>query len=277
MQAADRLVEAEEQIKHALRTAAVIGTDETGIRVQGVLQWLPVARTDKLTHYAVHRKRGKAATDAIGILPQFHGIMEHDGYRSYPHYLQCEHALCNAHPLRELCFFHEHDKQEWALDRKKHLLTCHATVEEARATGATSLSPEVIGQLTATSHQLILAGLAAQPPPPLPVPKKPGRVKHTQAKNLLDRLLRDAQAVLRFMSDFRVPFTNTGSEQDLRMSEPSSRKFRGPFALKRALFPSVASAVTSPLWPNKDTASLWSHASSSLGFHSPPSPLYSHS
>jgi transposase len=228
MQAADRLVEAEEQIKQALRTAEVIGTDETGIRVQGVLHWLHVARTDKLTHYGVDRKRGKAATDAIGILPQFHGIMEHDGYSSYPQYLQCEHALCNAHPLRELCFFHEHDKQEWALDLKNHLLTCHATVEEARATGATSLSQEVIGQLTATYHQLILAGLAAQPPPPLPVPKQRGRVKQTQAKNLLDRLERDAQAVLRFMSDFRVPFTNNGSEQDLRMMKVQ-QKISGTF------------------------------------------------
>jgi transposase len=227
-QGADRLVEADEQIKQALRTAEVLGTDETGIRVQGVLQWLHVARTDKLTHYAVHRKRGKVATDAIGILPQFHGIMEHDGYSSYPQYLQCEHALCNAHPLRELCFFHEHDKQQWALDLKNHLLTCHATVEEARATGATSLSQEVIEQLTATYHQLILAGLAAQPPPPLPVPKKPGRVKQTQAKNLLDRLERDARAVLLFMSDFRVPFTNNGSEQDLRMMKVQ-QKISGTF------------------------------------------------
>jgi transposase len=80
----DRLVETEEQIKHALRAAEVIGTDETGIRVQGVLQWLHVARSETLTHYACHRKRGKTATDEIGILPQFHGTMVHDGYRSYP-------------------------------------------------------------------------------------------------------------------------------------------------------------------------------------------------
>jgi transposase len=227
-QAADRLVEAEEQIKHALRAAEVLGTDETGIRVQGVLQWLPVARTDQLTHYALHRKRGQAATEAIGILPHFHGIMEHDGYRSYSQYTHCEHALCNAHPLREVRFFHEHDKQEWALALQDHLLLCHATVEQARARGQTCLPTAVIEQLTTTYYQLILAGLAAQPPPPLPVPKQRGRVKQTQAKNLLDRLLRDAQAVLRFLSDFRVPFTNNGSEQDLRMMKVQ-QKISGTF------------------------------------------------
>ena len=225
---ADRLVETEEQIKQALRAAEVIGTDETGMRVQGVLHWLHTARTETLTHYACHRKRGKVATDVIGILPPFHGVVEHDGYSSYPQYTQCEHALCNAHHLRELRFLQEHEKQQWAGNLKNHLLACHSTVEEARATAATSLSPQVIEHLTATYHQIIEAGLAAQPPPSLPVPKQRGRVKQTPAKNLLDRLQRDAQAVLRFMSDFRVPFTNNGSEQDLRMMKVQ-QKISGTF------------------------------------------------
>lgn len=224
---ADRLVETEELIKQALRAAEVMGTDETGVRVQGVLHWLHVARTDKLTHYAVHRKRGKAAADAIGILPQFHGIMEHDGYSSYPQYTQCEHAQCNAHPLRELCFLEEHEKQQWAGNLKAHLLACHLTVEEARARGETRLSSQVVEFLTNTYHQLIEAGLAAQPPPLL-MPRHRGRVKQTKAKNLLDRLERDAQSILLFMSDFRVPFTNNGSEQDLRMVKVQ-QKISGTF------------------------------------------------
>ena len=224
---ADRLVETEELIKQALRAAEVMGTDETGVRVQGVLHWLHVARTDKLTHYAVHRKRGKAAADAIGILPQFHGIMEHDGYSSYPQYSQCEHAQCNAHPLRKLCFLEEHEQQPWAGNLKAHLLACHLTVEEARARGETRLSSEVVESLTNTYHQLIEAGLAAQPPP-LPMPRHRGPVKQTKAKNLLDRLERDAQSILLFMSDFRVPFTNNGSEQDLRMVKVQ-QKISGTF------------------------------------------------
>ena len=234
----DRLVETEEQIKHALRGAEVIGTDETGIRVQGVLQWLHVARSQTLTHYACHRKRGKTATDEIGILPQFHGTMVHDGYSSYPQYTQCEHALCNAHHLRDLRFLHEQEQQQWAGKLKDHLLLCHTTVEQARATGATCLPPAVLDDLIATYHLLILAGLAAQPPP-LPMPKHRGRVKHSKATNLLDRLKRDAQCVLLFMTDFRVPFTNNGSEQDLRMvkvQQKISGTFRsdaGPLAFCR--------------------------------------------
>lgn len=223
----DRLAETEELIKQALRAAEVMGTDETGIRVQGVLHWLHVARTDTLTHYAVHRKRGKAATDAIGILPQFQGIMEHDGYSSYPQYTQCEHAQCNAHPLRELCFLEEHEKQPWAGQLKEHLLACHLTVEEARARGESRLPTSLIEHLTTTYHQLVEAGLAAQPPP-LRLPHHRGRVKQTKAKNLLDRLERDAQSLLLFLNDFRVPFTNNGSEQDLRMVKVQ-QKISGTF------------------------------------------------
>ena len=99
---ANQLAEAEELVKQALRDTDVMGHDETGRRVQGVLSWLHVARTDQLTQYAVHRKRGKQATDEIGILPLFHGISEHDAYTLYGQYTQCGHGLCNAHNMRDL-------------------------------------------------------------------------------------------------------------------------------------------------------------------------------
>jgi len=116
------------------------------------------------------------------------------------------------------------------LNLKKHLLACLTEVEEARARGETHLPASVIEHLTATYHQLISAGLAAQPPPPPSLPKKKGRVKQTKAKNLLDRLQRDAASFLLFLSDFRVPFTNNGSQQDLRMV-PRSAENLGHFPL----------------------------------------------
>src|SRR5436305_7927311 len=56
----------------------------------------------------------------------------------------------------------------------------------------------------------------------------------------------------------------------------SSRKSRGPSALRLVLLPSAVFVGTSLLWPNKAIGSVWSPVNSLLGFHSPLLALYSH-
>ena len=89
--------------------------DETGLAIAGQRQWLHVACTPHLTHYAAHPKRGSAATTAIGILPHLRGIAVQDAWAAYWS-AQCEHALCNAHHLRELTALVEQGDQPWAQD-----------------------------------------------------------------------------------------------------------------------------------------------------------------
>ena len=79
----DKLIRCEQHIKAAIRDSAVIGADETGIRINGTNAWVHVARTERLTHLATHTHRGKAAFDAIGILNQYKGTLVRDGWFSY--------------------------------------------------------------------------------------------------------------------------------------------------------------------------------------------------
>jgi len=99
-QAARVLEPVERHIKGALSQAPVLHHDETGVRRAGTLAWAHVTSTPRLTHYAVHAKRGHEATDAIGILPTYRGVSVHDGWGSYGVYTACRHALCNVHHLR---------------------------------------------------------------------------------------------------------------------------------------------------------------------------------
>jgi transposase len=101
-QAAGVLVPVEDQIKAAVQQAPVLHVDEPGVRRAGALAWAHVASTSRLTHSAIQAKRGNAATEAIGILPGFHGVSVHDGWASYQTYTACRHALCSVHHLREL-------------------------------------------------------------------------------------------------------------------------------------------------------------------------------
>ena len=137
---AEQLEPVEQQIKAALSRAEVLHQDETGLYVAGQRHWMHVSATEHLTHYGVHRKRGKEALDAIGILADFQGVSVHDGWRSYWQYL-CQHGLCNVHHLRELTFLEEERQQAWASEMKELLLESKAAVEQARAEGRSSLHP----------------------------------------------------------------------------------------------------------------------------------------
>lgn len=95
-QGAAALEPVEAQIKAALRRAPVLHCDETGVRQAGHLAWAHVASTDRLTHYAVHAKRGGEATEAIGILPTYTGVSVHDGWKPYQAHTTCRHVLCCA-------------------------------------------------------------------------------------------------------------------------------------------------------------------------------------
>jgi transposase len=219
------LEEVEAAIHQALRSAAVVHFDETGLRVCSRLQWLHVAGTAQLTYYAAQAKRGREAHAAIALLPGFAGVAVHDAYPPLLSYAG-RHALCNAHLLRELIALEEETREPWPSALILLLLEMKQQVERARAEGAGALPPERRATLRARYDRMVESGCGLHPPPPRRRGK--GRPKQSRARNLLDRLRKHPEKVLAFVYDFGVPFDNNLAERDLRMSK-LKQKISGGF------------------------------------------------
>ena len=219
---AGELIGPELIIKEGLRESAVLGVDETGLRVRGRQDWVHVTATGKLTLLVHDRRRGQPAISGIGILPRYEGVCVHDGFSSYDRYGQCRHAQCNAHILRELNYVIETSQAGWAQGMKTLLLEIKAAVDNARESGSTGLPPRRKQRWVKEYDGFIeqaekLYGTLR---------RKRGRAKKAQpeesvtraaARKLACLLGEKREEILLFMHDFFMPFDNNQSERDLRM------------------------------------------------------------
>ena len=86
----------EEAASAHLLAAPALHADETGLRVDRKNHWLHILTDGSLTLKFLHPKRGKAAIEAIGLIPSCRGTLVHDCWASYLSYAHCGHQFCVA-------------------------------------------------------------------------------------------------------------------------------------------------------------------------------------
>jgi len=211
----ERLKLFEALVKEKLIHSPLVHVDETGINIDGKRLWLHSASNDRWTLFFPHGKRGSVAMDDIGIIPKFEGILCHDHWKPYFKY-DCEHALCNAHHLRELERAFEQDKQQWAKEMQNLLTQMNKAVNDAGG----QLDTETTANYT-KKYRTILDKAQIECPPPDESQRRGsrGRIKRSKARNLLERLMNFEKETLRFLDDPLVPFTNNQGENDIRMTK----------------------------------------------------------
>ena len=140
-------------------------------------------------------------------------ITVHDHWKPYFTMQGVTHALCNAHILRELKALIEIEKENWARHLQRLLrLLCR-------------INDPPMEKIHRIYDRIIAAGIAFhEAQEPLSTRKNKRRVGH----NLLLRLKNFKDAVLRFLTNPLVPFTNNQAEQDIRMMKVK-QKISGAF------------------------------------------------
>jgi transposase len=200
-------------LRSKLKMSDVVCVDETGINIAGKTNWVHTSVTNEVTYMTPHSKRGRIAIDYIGIIKELDGVLVHDCWSPYFAYENVKHALCNGHIVRELkdpCDLELHTAEnvrKYLLDLRHEVERCNGVLNEFGQKRWTRL------------YRLRLTAAEKELDNYLTFDKKGKIVKGPYRKylNLLNRLRDLEEAVLLFMTDRKVPFSNNLAEQSIRM------------------------------------------------------------
>jgi transposase len=219
--AGQRLFGFAEAVRQLILLAPVKHLDETGFRIVKTLKWLHIAATGLLTYYRIGVDRGDMLSGVCGIVV-------HDPWKSYFTMPGVEHALCNAHHLRELQALSEIEQEDWSRLMQTLLRrACH--VDHLCRDKQQTPDQRLIGLITRRYDAIVTGGITFHEGLPALTRKlkqdgtpRAGRPKRRVGHNLAKRLGDHKEAVLRFLTNPDVPFTNNQAERDGRMLEPRS-------------------------------------------------------
>jgi len=206
----DLLEQSELIIKEKLLQSPVNHFDETGLRVAGTNHWLHNCSNDSYTYLFVHPNRGNKAIGSMhSILAEYRGIAVHDCWRTYFLYKKIDHALCNAHIIRELTAIAE-TGGNWA--KRMIALLLHAYNKSNDGT-------DIVEDFDFISRNYDRYCKMADEYEPPPIKNKGAKPKQSKGRNLLDRLINYKPFILSFAKNQKVPFTNNQAERDIRAAK----------------------------------------------------------
>ena len=164
----------------------------------------------------VHRRRGVAGMKHAGVLPVFTGIAVHDAWAPYDTYTHAEHALCNAHLLRELIAVTETGRdvdRDWAKAAIDVVLALKKAVERAVADTppGETIEVDILGFHTLRLAQIAEYGIEATAGRETALRKK----HNALATRLHGRLADYVRYAHR--PDLGVFFDNNAGEREIRM------------------------------------------------------------
>lgn len=190
-----------EQIKERIYGSAFIGTDETGVKVNGQRDWMWTWQNDELTFIVHSDNRGfKTIEDNFSKgLPNT--VLQHDRFACHFNCEALHHQICMSHLLRDLQYIEElYPQGQWPVEMKTLVLQALQLKKELTVSdyyGENEQRQSLMKRL----DELLLLTLDED---------------HARAKTLQKNLLKHQQYILYFLYHPKVPPDNNGSERAIR-------------------------------------------------------------
>ena len=196
-----------QQIKQNLLTSAVVGSDETGGKINGKKAWFHLWQNSLNTYIVCSDNRGSKTVDQE--FPEGFPLatLVSDCWAAQLKTAADSHQICLAHLLRELNYFQEAFSSDWAKELSELF------------TGAIKLDNK--GQLC--DKQVVKLNRRLDKLLAKQLPDPPDKIAAFQK-----RLIKNREAVFRFLEHQDVPPTNNASERAIR-NITVKRKISGQF------------------------------------------------
>lgn len=209
-----------------LLASDVVHVDETFDQVGKKRVYIHVACSELYTFLHADETRGKAGVERTGLFPDYTGVAVHDRLVQYFGYTNATHAVCAAHLVRDLVSVgHDPSQRPWTSAMTALLFEMKQAADTARSAGRSKVAKAAVSNLLASYDTVVADALAFNPPPASGL-KRTGL--EADSYNLAVAFRDHKDAVCRFLTDLRVPFTNNQAEADIRMVKIHS-KISGPF------------------------------------------------
>lgn len=183
-----------EKIKNNLLASPVVGSDETGAKVNGRKAWMHTWQDKYNTYIICNPSRGSKAVESEFSLGFPRSILVSDAWAAQLKTPAIGHQLCLAHLLRELNHFTEDLKDTWS-----------AKINQLFKESLNAQRNKEYGLETHIYFQRKLEILLSEE---IKLPAKINAFKK--------RLLKNKDSLFKFLIDPRIPSDNNGSERAIR-------------------------------------------------------------
>lgn len=197
-----------ERIASELTKSAVAGADESGVYVNGKLNWAWILQNPKMTLTWIAKGRGaKVMTDKFGEDALCNTILMTDRHSAYFTLNTAGHQICIAHLIRNLNYLNELDtRQSWS-SRLQELLrkAVHWRNENPDKSADTGTWLQSLDRLLNENLDKL----------------------HKEFRRLRDSLRKMRDHVFRFIENPRVPSHNNASEGGIRIIKVKQKRSGG--------------------------------------------------